>query len=259
MTEPDVILPSGATACAALPEHANAPGVVVIHEIWGVERHIRSVVDRLADAGYAAIAPNLFGGLNTQLPEDVVFAGYDAIMTVPPEQRAVPERVAAALETLTPEHREEFGRLLAAAARGNAPEGHAIVDEAIAWLRGQGAPKVGLMGFCFGGRVTWAHAYAGGGADAYAPFYGALPPDPDPTKVRAPIEGHFGAEDQGIPIAPIEAAALALRWLGRDATIHVYPGAPHAFFNDRRPGAYRADAAALAWQRLMAFFARTLT
>lgn len=241
-------------ACPA--NRPDAPGVVVIHEIWGVNAHIRSIVDRLAEAGYAALAPDLLG-MTVTVPPEAVFAGFRALQAVPPEARAVPGRVAEAMATVPADQRAEVTALMEAAFRAGTPAGLAEVGEAVAWLRAQGAPKVGVMGFCIGGRITFAYAYAGGDADAFAPFYGALPEDPDPTAVRAPLEGHFGAEDLGIPIPPLKAAADALRAADQDAMIWVYEGAPHAFFNDTST-AYRPEAAKLAWERLLAFFGREL-
>lgn len=233
-----------------------APGVVVIHEIWGVDPHIRSVTDRLAEAGYAAIAPDVLG-MEVTLSHEVLMSGFKAIQTIPPEQRAVPERIQEALTVVVPEHRDQFARLMGAAMKSTSPAGLAIIRAAVDYLKAHGAGKVAVMGFCLGGRATWAYAYSGGVADAFAPFYGALPERTDPALVQGPIEGHFGSEDQGIPIPPLEEAAHALRQQGKHAVIHVYEGAPHAFFNDSRD-TFRPQSAQLAWERLLGFFVRTL-
>ncbi|MDB5097419.1 MAG: hypothetical protein JWM80_1840 [Cyanobacteria bacterium RYN_339] len=244
------------TAYVAWPDdRPDAPGVVVIHEVWGVDAHIRSVVDRFAEAGYRAIAPDLFGFEVTLAPE-ALFAGFRAIQTLPPAERAVPEKVQQAIQVVPEEHRAGVMKLMAAAATGTKPEGLAIVKQAVDHLKEHGAPKVAVTGFCFGGRVTWAYAYAGGEADAFAPFYGPAPDDKDPTKVRGAVEGHFGSEDLGIPLPPLEEAAAALRALGKHAVIHVYE-APHAFFNDTKD-AYWPAAAKLAWERTLAFFEKSL-
>jgi carboxymethylenebutenolidase len=244
-------------AYAAQPEGApDAPGVVVIHEVWGVETHIRSVVDRLAAAGYRAIAPDLIG-MDVTIPHEVFLQCYMAIRQLPPEERAVPEKVAAVIERVPAEHRDQVRALVAHALRGQTPEGLAGIDSAVKWLRGHGAKKVAVTGFCMGGAYTWAYAYAGGDAEAYVPFYGRVPEHQAPEKVRGALLGHYGGADHGIPVGPIEAAAESLRRAGHEATIHVYEDAPHAFFNDVRD-TYRADAAKLAWDRTLAFFDKKL-
>jgi carboxymethylenebutenolidase len=244
------------TAYVAWPDDApDAPGVVVIHEVWGVDAHIRSVVDRLAAAGYRAIAPDLFG-FEVKIPPEALFAGFRAIQTIPPEERAVPARIQEAMQAVPEQHRDAVSRLMAAASKGTKPEGFAIVKQAVDHLKDHGAKKVAVMGFCFGGRVTWAYAYAGGEADAFVPFYGPAPDDKDPAKVQGPVEGHFGSEDHGIPIPPLEQAAADLRAQGKHAVIHVYE-APHAFFNDTKD-AYRPEAAKLAWERTLSFLADAL-
>jgi carboxymethylenebutenolidase len=193
-----------ADAYVAWPtDKPDAPGVVVIHEVWGVDKHIRSVVDRLAEAGYRAIAPDLFG-FEVNVSPEAVFAGFRAIQTVPPAERAVPEKVQAAMQVVPEEHRASVMKLMAAAGQGTKPEGLALVKKAVDHLKDHGARKVAVMGFCFGGRVTWAYAYSGGQADAFVPFYGPAPDEKDPAKVQGPVEGHFGAEDHGIPIPPLE-------------------------------------------------------
>ena len=95
-----------------------------------------------------------------------------------------------------------------------------------------------------------------GQADAFVPFYGPAPEHKDPSKVKGPVEGHFGAEDHGIPVPPLEVAAAELRAQGKHAVIHVYD-AGHAFFNETKD-AYRPEAAKLAWERTLAFFSRAL-
>lgn len=244
-------------AYAASPEgRPDAPGVVVIHEIWGVDRHIRSVVDRLAEAGYAAIAPNLLG-MEVTLPKEVFFAGFQAIQTIPPEERAVPARIDAAMEAVDPTYRDQFKQLMAVVSKGATPEAMAGIQACLDELKAHGASKTAVMGFCLGGAYTWAFAFQGGEADAFAPFYGRLPADYDASKVRGPVEGHFGAEDHGIPVAPLEDAMKAIRDAGRHAELFVYEGAPHAFFNETRD-TYHEAAAKLAWQRILDFYGKSL-
>ncbi|HEY9724088.1 MAG TPA: dienelactone hydrolase family protein [Oscillatoriaceae cyanobacterium] len=243
-------------AYEARPQDAGAPGVVVIHEAWGVDKHIRDLVDRLAADGYAAIAPNLLG-MEVNFKPEVFMQAYGALQQLSPEERAVPEKIAKALEVLPAEFREPVQKLMGIVMRGATPEGLAAIDAAIAQLRQQGAKKVAVIGFCMGGAYSWAAAYHGADAEAFAPFYGRVPENRDASKVRGALEGHYGGQDHGIPVEPIEAAAAELRAAGKEATIFVYPDAGHAFLNDTRD-TFNPDAAKLSWERLLKFFERTL-
>lgn len=243
-------------AYEARPQNPDAPGVVVIHEAWGVDKHIREVTERLAEAGYAAIAPNLLG-MEVKFKPEVFMQAYGALQHLSPEERAVPEKIAKALEVLPAEFREPVQKLMGIVQRGATPEGLAAIDAAIALLHQQGAKKVGITGFCMGGAYTWAAAFHGADAQAFAPFYGRVPEKRDASKVRGALEGHYGGQDHGIPVEPIEGAAAELRQAGRDATIFVYPEAGHAFLNDTRD-TYNPAAAKESWDRLLRFFERTL-
>lgn len=256
--EVELTLHSGKTLPAYIsrPDDVDAPGVVVIHEVWGLDEHIRSVADRFAAAGFAAIAPD-FIGIQVTIPPHVFLQTFMAIRQLTPEERAVPGKIDAVLAKLPDDQREQAQHLMAVAMRGPNEESMEGMDAAIRYLKLHGAHKVGMVGFCMGGAYTWFHAYSGGDADAYAPFYGRLPADPNPWKVKAPIEGHFGGADEGIPAEPIQRAVDSLNEQNKKATLHVYPGAPHAFFNDTRD-TYRKDAAELAWGRVLAFFRKQL-
>lgn len=244
------------TAYEARPETSGAPGVVVIHEIWGVDTHIKNVTERFAEAGYQAIAPDLMG-MEVTIPHEALFTAFGAISKIPAEQRAVPEKIAEALEVLPADQRAQTQQLMGIAFKGASPEGLAGIKAAIDKLKQQGAKKVAVVGFCLGGAYVWAYAYSGGEADAFVPLYGRLPAETDPSKVKAPVLGHFGGKDEGIPIAPLEEAAAALRQRGVDAQIAVYPEAGHAFFNDTRD-VYRPEESKLVWERTLKFFERYL-
>jgi carboxymethylenebutenolidase len=244
-------------AYAARPtDRPDAAGVVVIHEVWGVETHMRSVVDRLAEAGYAAIAPDLLG-MDVTIPAEVFLQAYNAIRQLPPEERAVPEKIDGVMATVPDAYRDQARSLIALGLKGQTPEGYAGIDAAVRHLRAAGAPKIAVMGFCMGGAYVWGYGYRGAAVDALVPFYGRLPEPQAPEHVRAPLLGHYGALDQGIPFGAIADAAAALRAAGHEATVYEYPNAGHAFFNDVK-NAYQPEAAELAWSRTLAFLARHL-
>ena len=200
----------------ALPSASKGPGVVLLQEWWGVNAHIESLVDRLAAAGFVAIAPDLYHGYVAKNAED---AG--AAMQRLSFAAAVDEVGAAA-------------SFLRAHPRGNG--------------------RVGVTGFCMGGALSFYSAAHLAKLDAVVPFYGV--PDPskvDYAKVTAPIQAHFANRDAWAAPAKAEAVKAALRGPGQSMELWVYD-ADHAFVNDTRPEVYSPENAKLAWDRMVAFF-----
>lgn len=198
------------------------PGLVVIHEWWGLNDNVKAMARRLAGEGYAALAVDLYGGKVAQTPDEAM--------------------------TLTREAGANEG-----ASRANLESAYAyLVDEVK-------APRVGSIGWCFGGGMSLTLALARPAElDAAVIYYGRLVTDPallDPLQM--PILGIFGAEDQGIPVASARAFEAALEALGKDATIVVYEGADHAFANPSGQN-YQPEAAEDAWDKTLAFLSRTL-
>ena len=203
-----------------LPPSGSGPGLVVIQEWWGLTDHIKDVTDRFAAEGYVALAPDLYGGPTTHDGEEAA-----ELMQQLPVDRAARDLRGAA----------DF--LLA----------HDAVRSS----------AVGVVGFCMGGgfAVTFA-AQAGANVGAAVAFYGAgIPDDLDAAAIAAPVLGHFAERDDWAPPAAAEALFARIREeAGVEAELHVYPGTGHAFFNDEDLlGTYDPDAAALAWERTLAF------
>ena len=200
---------------------AGAPGVIVIHEWWGLNENIESMARQLAGEGYLALAVDLYGG---EVASD-----------------------------------RDGARALATAARENPAPLEENLKQAYAYLGSLGASKVGSIGWCFGGGWSLQAALLlPGELDAAVIYYGRVITDRDKLAVlTAPVLGHFGSEDRGIPIDGVREFEAVLGELGKDASIHVYEGANHAFAN---PSGTRYDAAAAeqAWERTLAFFAETL-
>lgn len=194
-------------------------GVIVIHEIWGVDPHIRDVCDRLAAEGFSALAPDLFGG-----------------RTVSDSDEAI--RMSAGLDM------DQAARDLSTAVDFLA--GHEAV-------RGDG---VGVVGFCIGGGLAlWLGTLRPDRVKAVVPFYGLSPrgAEPDWSRMDAAVEGHFAElDDRNTPAAAHELEER-LADLGRDVRMFIYPGAKHAFFNDTRQEGYDEDAARQAWIRTLEF------
>lgn len=200
--------PAGATA-----------SVVVVQEIFGVNAHIRSVVDRYAEAGYHAVAPATF-----DRAEPGVELDYDG------------EGI-------------ERGKTLAMGIGMEA----AMLDVGAAVAHCSATGPVGIVGYCFGGSVAWLAA-AQLPVTAAVGYYGSFIPGALDSAPQVPTMLHFGELDAGIPldkVALIQPAHPAV-------AVHVYEGADHGFNCDARPS-FHADAASMARQRTFDFFAQHLT
>jgi carboxymethylenebutenolidase len=212
----------------AAPPGASAPGVVVIQEIFGVNSHIRSVVERLAQAGYAALAPDLFWRVTPGIE-----LGY------------TPDDIAK-------------GRELKA--KMNMAEVIEDVDASFAALGARpecAGRKLGIVGFCYGGLVSYVAAVRLQLACASSYYGGGIPEYLDEIdNLACPIQFHFGAEDAAIPLDQVEQIRRAAK--GKpNAEVFVYEGAGHGFHCDQR-ASFQADAAALAWERTLGLFAQHL-
>jgi carboxymethylenebutenolidase len=208
------------TGYMAMPEGAGdtLPGVLVIHEWWGLNDNIRSMTDRLAGEGYRALAVDLYDDQTADTPE------------------RARELMTAAMEQAD----RQFANLTAA---------HAFL------VGDHQAPATGVMGWCFGGTWSFRSALAlGDGLDAAVMYYGWPPSETDGlSALRAPVLGLFGEEDGGIPVASVRAFEAALEEVGAEAEIVIYPGAGHAFANPSGQN-YQAEAAEDAWRRTVEFF-----
>lgn len=208
----------------ALPESEGPlPGVVLIQEWWGLNEHIKDVARRLADEGYAVLAPDLYHG---------------AVTTEPDEARKLVMELdqAAALEEIL----QATGFLLG------------LKDQV-------SGTTVGVTGFCMGGGLALqAAASADPRVGAVAAWYGRPLEAEAAAKVTCPVLGLYGAKDQGIPVEGVKAMEEALKAAGVTTDIQVYPDAGHAFFNDSRPEAFNQAAAEDAWARLLGWFGEHL-
>ncbi|WP_339914700.1 dienelactone hydrolase family protein [uncultured Brevundimonas sp.] len=213
------------------------PVVVVVSEIFGVHEYIRDICRRLAGAGYAAIAPAFFVRVEDPAP----LADMQRIQAI----------VAAA------GYEQVMGDIAG------------TLDWASQQLWAD-TGKVGITGFCWGGKVVWQAAARFAAIDAGVAWYGRLAPPEGATPeqrasgapwpveladdLKAPVLGLYGEMDQGIPLSSVSAMRAALaRAGGTGEEVVVYPGAPHGFHADYR-ASYRPEAAADGWNRLLALF-----
>ncbi len=216
---------NGGTAPGYLARPAGSapvPGVVVIQEWWGLNDHIKEVANRFANAGYAAVAPDLYHGQVTTEPDEA-------------------RKLVMALQY---------------------PEAIKDMQGAVNYLMAQPfvqPKKIGMIGFCMGGRLCGLMSYSGHDLGAIAAFYGvAALSDEDAAQVTTPLLAIYGETDQGFPPDLIRANDDKLTAAGKIHEVIVYPGAPHAFFNDTRPHIYQQQAAEAAWDRTLAWFQQYL-
>lgn len=218
-------------------------GLIVIHEIWGLADHIKQVADRFAAEGYLVYAPDILSkaGITPQAGQELM-----DLMQNPDEK----VRVAAQplmRERMAPAHDPEYGAWAVSALQQ-------VVDALIEQPGVDG--RIAVLGFCFGGSYSFALAAADRRIRAAVPFYGA-PPDPERIgDISCPVLAIYGGEDerlmQGLP-----EVRRRMEGTGVDATIKVYDGAGHAFFNDTG-SRYDADATADAWRLTLDFLRRHL-
>lgn len=246
------------------PERADRPlpAVLVVSDIWGDGDHLRDVTDRVAASGYLAVAPDIYSA--PERPEALgparVAAAREWIDGLSPATWIDPAARNRALAGVGPEGAplaETLDRLF----EGPKALGRfrpVLADAAalaVAHEAGDHGP-VGAMGFCMGGSLVGRLACEEPLVGAAVVFYGAPPPLETVRGSTCPILGLYGAEDHAITDA-VPALAEAMAAAGRRFEHHVYPGAPHAFFNDTR-SAYRVVAARKAWVRALAFLGTEL-
>lgn len=207
----------------ARPSRAGRfPVVLVCHENRGLTAHIEDVTRRLAKAGYVGFAVDLLSREGGTARHD-----YDSVPGVLAKQ----------------------------------PQGQAVADFQAAMRYAQAQPfaragKVGMMGFCFGGGVTWRVAVASPEVAAAVPFYGLPAPAADAPKIQGAVLAIYAANDDRIN-ANIPSIEPAMQAGGRTFRKVIYPGTEHGFHNDTSPR-YNADAAKAAWEETLAWFAKYL-
>lgn len=236
------------------------PGIIVIQEIWGVDPHIQDLCARLATAGFAAIAPDLFGigGIPEALTDARIEDAKRFLDTLPVPAWFDASLRVDALSKLPEPDRTWMTATLELILNRNRPFDlyTAAIVGARNWLAANSSTgrKIGATGFCMGGGLALrAASQLGTGISGVAPFYGAIGANELLPKVTCPVLGHFADQDPGV-----NASLPALKdGLGDKLTLHQYPGARHAFFNDTR-STFEVNSARLAWSRTLSFFAEHL-
>ena len=229
----DFKMPAYRAMPAKLPASGKLPVVLVVSEIFGVHEHIADVARRFAKLGYLAIAPELFVRQGDA-------GNYGEI-----------SKLMAEVVSKVPDA-QVMGDL----------------DACVEWAAANGGDtqRVGMTGFCWGGRITWLYAAHSDKVKAAVAWYGRLVGATGPTqpaqpidrvgKLNAPVLGLYGGADQGIPVASVEQMKAALSSgsaAARQSQFVVYPGAQHAFHADYRPS-YDKASAEDGWKRCVAWF-----
>ena len=208
------------------------PVVLVVQEIFGVHEHIKDICRRFAKKGYLAVAPDLY-----------VRQGDVSNLTAFPEILKIVSKV--------PDEQVM-----------------ADLDATVAWVKETGkgnADKLGITGFCWGGRIVWLYSAHNPNLKAGAAWYGRLvgmadrlhPKNPIDlvNDLKAPVLGLYGGADNGIPNNTVEQMQKALKESGKPGEIVLYPETPHGFHADYRP-TYRKEHAENGWKRLLDWFAK---
>ena len=201
-----------------------SPGLLVLHEWWGLTDHIKDVARRLAQEGFAVLAPDLYarqGAKVTQNPQEA-----SALMNAVSSQATLRDLNAAT---------KYF-------------KSQPCVDPL----------SLGLIGFSMGGTFAITQATHNSDGKAAVSFYGKVPPIETFRYLLCPLQYHYPAKDGWVTAQEVEVLRQGLAKQGKPGEVHVYPEASHAFFNDSRPEVYRADDARLAWDLTLKFFTKHL-
>jgi carboxymethylenebutenolidase len=209
---------------------ANPPVVLVAMEIFGLHEYIKDVTRRLAKFGAFAVAPDYYFRKGVDLTKITEIPQLMPLVNSKPDAELLSD-----------------------------------LDNTVAWAKSQGGDtgRLGIIGFCRGGRTVWEYAAHSGALKAGVAFYGSLVDPANPAwpkspsqlapDMKAPVLGLYGEADAGIPVAQVEAMKAALAEARKPAEFKIYPGAPHGFHADYRPS-YRKEAADDAWDQMQAWF-----
>ena len=211
---------------------ANPPVILVCMEIFGLHEWVKDITRRVGHLGAFAIAPDYYFRVETN--------GVD-LTKIDDMQKLFPI-VNAKTDT----------------------ELFADLDATVAWAKSQGGDtgRLGVIGFCRGGRNVWHYSTHNPNLKAGVAFYGTLIDKSNAApknsidlapEVKEPVLGLYGAEDAGIKVEQVNDMQAALKAAGKTAEFHIYPGAPHGFVADYRPS-YRKEAAEDAWNQMIAWF-----
>jgi carboxymethylenebutenolidase len=219
-------------AYRAMPARSGPfPVALVVQEIFGVHEHIKDICRRFAKLGHLAVAPELYARQGDVSKLSNIQEIISKVVSKVPDAQVMSD-----------------------------------LDATAAWAAKTGrgdSSRLGITGFCWGGRIVWLYAAHNPRLKAGVAWYGRLVGDRDElhpknpidvaAELKAPVLGLYGEADQGIPLDTIEKMRQALKAAGKNSEIIVYPKAPHGFHADYRPSYRKADAED-GWRRLQEWF-----
>src|SRR5437016_5089025 len=235
LTGGEVKIPTGdgsMPAYRAMPSKGSSfPVVLVVQEIFGVHEHIKDVCRRFAKLGYLAVAPELYARQGDVSKMSDINEVREKVVSKVPDSQVM-----------------------------------ADLDATVAWAKDSGegnVEKLGVTGFCWGGRIVWLYAAHNPRVKAAVAWYGRLvgkPSDLQPkhpidvaASLKVPVLGLYGGEDEGIPADPVGPVPAGLKAAGSPSEVVVYPNTPHGFHADYR-ASYRKEQAEDGWRRLQAWY-----
>jgi carboxymethylenebutenolidase len=231
-------------ACLSTPDtEGKYPGLILIHEVWGLKDHIKDVANRFAAQGYAVLAPDLLS--QTGIPAKV----DQSILKEIRDPTTRDEAQKKLREATAPAQSPEFGE-----------ETVVKLQECLMYLKKQEycTGKVGVLGFCFGGTYAFALTIAGVDLACAVAFYGQAPePFERIEKINCPVLAFYGEEDERL-MAQLPHLKGAMQKYGKSFEHHTYPNTGHAFFNDTNPVTYVKESAQDAWEKSLVFLAKFL-
>jgi len=199
----------------------SAPAIVVIHEWWGLNDHIKDIARRFAAEGYVAFAPDLYSRLGHKVTKDP--NGAASLMSALSAQWALRDLNAATMYL----KQQPFADPL----------------------------RIGVIGFCMGGTFALTQACHNSDLKAAVVFYGKVPPLETCDYLLCPVLYHYAEQDGWVTKQEVDRLRQGLSQFGKPGEVVTYPNCQHAFFNDTRPDVYRESDAKVAWQRTLQFFA----
>ncbi|HET9533564.1 MAG TPA: dienelactone hydrolase family protein, partial [Blastocatellia bacterium] len=219
-------------AYRAMPEKGTTfPVTLVVQEIFGVHEHIKDICRRFAKAGHMAIAPELYARQGDVSKMTNINEIISTVVSKVPDAQVMSD-----------------------------------LDATVRWAEKTGkgnTAKLGITGFCWGGRIVWLYAAHSPKLKAGVAWYGRLVGQPSElfpkhpidlvSQLKAPVLGLYGGADSGIPNETVERMNKALKEAGKPSEIILYPDTPHGFYADYRPS-YRKEQAQDAWRRLQEWF-----
>ena len=235
------------------------PAVIIIHEIFGLDPHFEDVARRFANAGYVALAPDLFSRPNMPVSKAEIAKGMQFMMSIPVEKQRDPNAQKEALDKLSASDKAAVQKTMEWLMHRDYTQNLNDLKSAFNWLSDQNfvnQKNIASIGFCMGGTLSGRLAAEGVPLGAAVILYGENPPAEKIPNIKCPILGLYGGEDHRIT-GEVPQLENEMKKANKAFEYRIYKGAHHAFFNDTRPH-HNKEASQEAWKEIMSFFAANL-